>query len=138
MFHGPYPLKRTKALPWTRCGAFSTTRRPPAFYNTRKLNLRSKTDISKTAWINAWTGYHVCSQNKREWSLKHNKHSKFNINELFLKTIKKTYLCKSCMMRYEITFKILRNYKILMKHAGNIWKFSVAYIKIFLQKRKLE
>ena len=29
----------------------------PAFYNIQKLDLCSKTEVSKTAWINAWTEY---------------------------------------------------------------------------------
>ena len=43
-----------RGLPWTHCRAYSTSRPPTAFYNIWKLNLCSKTDISKTAWINAW------------------------------------------------------------------------------------
>ena len=46
------PWTPTRALPWICCGAYSTLRPPPAFYNFRKLNLCLKTDISKTAWIN--------------------------------------------------------------------------------------
>ena len=34
--------------------SYSTSRPPPTLYNVQKLNLCSKTDISKTAWINAW------------------------------------------------------------------------------------
>ena len=46
----------TKAPPWICCRAYSTSlRSSPAFYNIQKLNLSSKTDISKTAWINPWT-----------------------------------------------------------------------------------
>ena len=33
---------------------------PPRFYTIQKLNLPSKRDISKTAWINAWQ--HVAEQ----------------------------------------------------------------------------
>ena len=58
IFSGASPPDRPP--PWspsrTRCGAYSTSRPAPAFYNIRKLNLCSKTDISKTAWINVWTG----------------------------------------------------------------------------------
>ena len=32
---------------------YFTLRPQPEFYNIQKLNLSSKTDISKTAWINA-------------------------------------------------------------------------------------
>ena len=49
----------TKALPWTRCGAYSTSRPPPSFYSIQKLNLCSKTDISETAWINAYQDIQV-------------------------------------------------------------------------------
>ena len=53
----------TRAPSWTCCGALQhLSRPPPKFYNNfvivfheidiRKLNLCSKTDISKTAWIN--------------------------------------------------------------------------------------
>ena len=52
-FSGVLPQSPTKALPWTRCGAYSTSRHPSAFYNIQKLNLCSKRDISKTAWTNA-------------------------------------------------------------------------------------
>ena len=45
------PWIATKAPPWTLCGDYRTLRPPPAFYNIQKLNLCSKTDISKTAWI---------------------------------------------------------------------------------------
>ena len=38
-----------KAPLWIRCGAYSTLRPLPAFYNIRKLNLSSKTYISRTA-----------------------------------------------------------------------------------------
>ena len=47
------PWNSTTAPPGACWGAFSTLEPSPAFYNIRKLNLRSKTDISKTAWINA-------------------------------------------------------------------------------------
>ena len=38
----------------TRCGAYSTSRPPLTFCNIQKLNLCSKTDIAKTACLNAW------------------------------------------------------------------------------------
>ena len=44
----------TRAPPWTRCGAYSTSRTTPTFYKIQKLSLCSKTDITKTPWINAW------------------------------------------------------------------------------------
>ena len=47
------PEPYARAPPRTRCGAYSTSRPPPAFYNIQKLNLYSKTNISKTAWINS-------------------------------------------------------------------------------------
>ena len=37
---------------WTYCRPYNTSRPSPAFYNIRKLNRCSKTDISKSAWIN--------------------------------------------------------------------------------------
>ena len=43
-----------------------------AFYNIRKLNLCSKTGISKTAWVNAWL--EVCflfREQKYIWSIGH-------------------------------------------------------------------
>ena len=46
--------KWLKAPPWTSCRAYSASRPPPAFDNVQKLNLCSKTNISKTAWINTW------------------------------------------------------------------------------------
>ena len=45
----------TKAPMWTSFRAYSTSRSPPAFYHIGKLNLCSKTDISKIAWIYACT-----------------------------------------------------------------------------------
>ena len=63
-FIGPPDLKRPKSFigltPWTptkvllgiHCKDYSTLTPWPAFYNTEKLNLSSKMDISKTAWIN--------------------------------------------------------------------------------------
>ena len=42
----------TKVLLWIFCGAYSTLRTSSTFYNIQKLNLTSKTDIGKTAWIN--------------------------------------------------------------------------------------
>ena len=64
LFIGPPDLKRPKSFigltPWTptkallgiHCQDYSTLTPWPAFYNTEKLNLSSKMDISKTAWIN--------------------------------------------------------------------------------------
>ena len=49
------PWTPTNDPSWACRGAFSTSSPPLAFYNFRKLNLCSKTDISKTAWINAWS-----------------------------------------------------------------------------------
>ena len=46
----------TRAPPWAGCWADSTSRPVGSFYTIRKLNLCLKTDISKTAWINAWWG----------------------------------------------------------------------------------
>ena len=41
----------TKAPTWTSFRAYSTSRSQPAFYHIGKLNLCSKTDIHKIAWI---------------------------------------------------------------------------------------
>ena len=51
------------ALPRTGCIAYSTLKSVPAFYNIQNFNLCSETDISKTAWVNAW---HLCKQFKLE------------------------------------------------------------------------
>ena len=47
----------TKALLWIRCQVCSTFWLSHAFYNIQKLNLSSKTDISKPAWIYPWWMY---------------------------------------------------------------------------------
>ena len=52
-YHPSPPWTPTIAPPWTRWRAYSTSRPSPAFYNIPKLNLCPKTDISKTASINA-------------------------------------------------------------------------------------
>ena len=53
-FRGPKltPWTPSKARLWIRCRAYNTLRPSPTFYNIQKLNLSSKTDISKTVWIN--------------------------------------------------------------------------------------
>ena len=48
------PWNQTRAPSWTCCVAYSTSRPPTAFYNIQKLNLCSKTNIKKTAWVNPW------------------------------------------------------------------------------------
>ena len=50
---GLYPSSTTRAPSWTCCWTYSTSRPPSPLYNIWKLNLFSKTDINKTAWINA-------------------------------------------------------------------------------------
>ena len=46
----------TRAPAWIYCKAYRTLRPSLGFYSMQKLNLCSKTDISKTAWINACQG----------------------------------------------------------------------------------
>ena len=55
------PWILTEVPPWTCCGDCSTSRPPPALHNIGKLNFCSKTDISKTAWINACMYYWISS-----------------------------------------------------------------------------
>ena len=43
----------TRAPSWTCCEAYRTSRLAHTFYNFRKLNYCQKTDLSKTAWLNA-------------------------------------------------------------------------------------
>ena len=57
-------IQRTpiRAPPCLSCSNYSTLRPSLAFYKIPKLNLCSKTDISKTAWINAWLWTKVSDQ----------------------------------------------------------------------------
>ena len=47
-FKGLTPWTSAKAPLWIRCWVYRSS---PAIYNIWKLNLSSKTDISRTAWI---------------------------------------------------------------------------------------
>ena len=60
MFRRLYPWTTTRAPTWTRCGAYSTLRPSPGFYNIQKLNFCSKTNTSKTALINACQDFMGC------------------------------------------------------------------------------
>ena len=53
MFQDFTPWTPIMAQPWTYWGAYNTSRSPLAFCNIQRPSLCSKTDISKTAWINA-------------------------------------------------------------------------------------
>ena len=53
LVQGFYPLKHTRALPWTHpLRRLQPLERPTCILH---FNLCSKTDICETAWINAWT-----------------------------------------------------------------------------------
>ena len=59
----------TRAPAWIYCKAYRTLRPSLGFYSMQKLNLCSKTDISKTAWINAWPHIIAFLKNKKRYGV---------------------------------------------------------------------